>query len=117
MKKILITGNSGYIGSHLTKLLKDEYELHGIDLVIPQVQLHDHTCWDIRRLTPTYYGEEFDTVIHLAALVNVGESVLRPNEYYDTNLNGTMSVLRNVRMKNFILASIWSSITELVLWK
>ena len=105
MKKILITGNSGYIGSHLTKLLKDEYELHGLDLVIPQVQLYDHTCWDIRVLTPTYYGKEFDTVIHLAALVNVGESVLRPNEYYDTNLNGTMGVLRNVRMKNFILAS------------
>ena len=105
MKKILITGNSGYIGSHLTKLLTDEYELHGLDLVIPQVQLHAHTCWDIRLLTPTYYGEEFDTVIHLAALVNVGESVLHPNEYYDTNLNGTMSVLRNVRTKNFILAS------------
>ena len=105
MKKILITGNSGYIGSHLTKLLKDEYELHGLDLMIPQVQLHAHTCWDIRLLTPTYYGKEFDTVIHLAALVNVGESVLRPNEYYDTNLNGTMSVLRNVRTKNFILAS------------
>ena len=105
MKKILITGNSGYIGSHLTKLLKDEYELHGLDLVIPQVQLYDHTCWDIRVLTPTYYGKEFDTVIHLAALVHVGESVLRPNVYYDTNLNGTMGVLRNVRMKNFILAS------------
>ena len=105
MKKILITGNSGYIGSHLSKLLKDEYLLHGIDLVIPQVNVPYHTCWDIRLLTPTYYGEEFDTVIHLAALVNVGESVLRPNEYYDTNLNGTMSVLRNVRTKNFILAS------------
>lgn len=106
MKKVLITGNSGYIGSHLSKLLKDEYELYGLDLVDPQVGVNDHSCWDINLLTPTYYaGRQFDAIVHLAALVNVGESVNRPNDYYRTNLGGTMSVLRNIRTKNFILAS------------
>lgn len=105
MKKILITGNSGYIGSHLCNLLKDEYELHGIDLVDPQVDVK-HSCWDINLLTSTWYaGMEFDTVIHLAALVNVNESVREPINYYNTNIDGTFKVLQHIRFKNFILAS------------
>lgn len=105
MKKILITGNSGYIGSHLTKLLIDEYILEGIDLNSPQVEIK-HAYQDIRLLTPTYYaGEEFDVVVHLAALVNVGESVNNPISYYHTNLTGTLNVLHSVKTKNFILAS------------
>ena len=39
MKKILITGNSGYIGSHLTKLLEDTYELYGLDTMNPRVDI------------------------------------------------------------------------------
>lgn len=105
VKRVLITGNSGYIGSHLTKLLKDEYSLQGIDLVLPQIDI-PHSSFDIRRLTPAFYaGVEFDAVVHLAALVNVGSSVESPMEYYATNLNGTMSVLRNIKTNNFILAS------------
>jgi UDP-glucose 4-epimerase len=49
--------------------------------------------------------EEFDTVIHLAALVNVGESEVKPIQYYITNLNGTMNVLNKIKTKNFIFAS------------
>lgn len=105
MKKILITGNSGYIGSHLSKMLKGEYEIHGIDLVDPQVDVK-HSCWDINLLTRTYYaGMEFDAVIHLAALVNVNESVHDPINYYNTNIDGTFKVLKHIKFKNFILAS------------
>ena len=104
MKKILITGNSGYIGSHLTKLLKDEYELHGLDLKVPQIDINYHLIRDIRR--PSFHLDRtYDAVVHLAALVNVGESVHEPIDYYDTNMNGTMNVLRNIKTKNFILAS------------
>ena len=101
--KILITGNSGYIGSHLSKLLAPEHELYGLDLKPAQLEVY-HYLRDIRSKALAV-DMEFDVVIHLAALVNVGESVNDPMEYYGTNLNGTMNVLCNIKMKNFILAS------------
>ena len=103
MKKILITGNSGYIGSHLSKMLKDEYIVCGMDIVQPQVQPQIHYYNDIRR--PVDIAEEFDCVIHLAALVNVGESEQIPIQYYITNLNGTMNILNKIKTKNFVFAS------------
>ena len=104
MKKVLITGCSGYIGSHLVKMLSDEYEVHGLDINVPQADgLREFYQVDIRKLfeLPT----EFDATIHLAALVNVGESEKIPLSYYITNLNGTMNVINKVKTKNFIFAS------------
>jgi UDP-glucose 4-epimerase len=103
MKKILITGNSGYIGSHLTKLLYNDYEIHGLDLRPPRLTPNAHYDLDIRR--PIELLDEYDAVVHLAALVNVGESEQIPIQYYITNLNGTMNVLNKIKTKNFILAS------------
>lgn len=103
MKKILITGNSGYIGSHLSKLLKDEYEVYGLDLVEPQAPVIEHYLCDIRK--PFELEEEFDACIHLAALVNVGESEQKPIDYYITNLTGTMNIINRINCKSFIFAS------------
>ena len=105
MKKILITGNSGYIGSHLSKMLMDtlKYEVHGLDIREPQQAMNRFYRQDINRLFTI--NEEFDAVIHLAALVNVGESEQIPIQYYITNLNGTMNVINKVKTKNFIFAS------------
>jgi UDP-glucose 4-epimerase len=104
MKKILITGNSGYIGSHLSKMLADSYEVYGLDVNAPQTdRLKDWYNVDVRRLFTI--DQEFDAVIHLAALVNVGESEQIPIQYYITNLNGTMNVLNKIKTKNFIFAS------------
>ena len=103
MKKILITGNSGYIGSHLTKMLQDEYEVHGLDIKPPQIQPSVQHNIDIRKLF--HIADEYDAVIHLAALVNVGESEQVPIQYYITNLNGTMNLINKIETKNFIFAS------------
>jgi len=104
MKKVLITGNSGYIGSHLSKMLADSYEVYGLDINVPQTdRLKDWYNIDIRKLFTI--DQEFDAVIHLAALVNVGESEQIPIQYYITNLNGTMNVLNKIKTKNFIFAS------------
>ena len=104
MKKVLITGCSGYIGSHLCKMLHNSYEVYGLDINLPQVDtLTDYYDIDIRKMFDI--SEEFDCVIHLAALVNVGESEMKPIQYYITNLNGTMNVLNKIKTKNFIFAS------------
>ena len=105
MKKILITGCSGYIGSHLSKMLSNDYEVHGLDIEEPQAPLNEFYRCDINRQFAIPGDIEYDTVIHLAALVRVGESEQIPIKYYITNLNGTMNVVNKIKTKNFIFAS------------
>lgn len=103
VKKVLITGSSGYIGSHLVKMLEKEYEVYGLDVRSPQVEMERFMQVNINQ--QFNIEEEFDCVIHLAALVNVGESEQKPISYYITNLNGTMNVVNKIKTKNFIFAS------------
>ena len=103
MQKILITGNAGYIGSHLTKLLQKDYDVYGLDIREPQASVTEHYQQDINRLLSI--PNAFHAVIHLAALVNVGESERIPIQYYITNLNGTMNVINRINTNNFIFAS------------
>ncbi len=105
MKKILITGNSGYIGSHLCKMLlaDGKYEIHGLDIQEPQCQIDQFFKIDITK--PFSSDETYDAVIHLAALVNVSESETIPTQYYQTNVFGTLNVLNHINCDNFIFAS------------
>lgn len=103
MKRVLITGCSGYIGSHLCKRLESEYEVYGLDIRTNEHPVTQFFQVDINR--PLEVGFEFDAVVHLAALVNVSQSEQMPIQYYITNLNGTMNVLNKIQTKNFIFAS------------
>ena len=109
--KILITGNSGYIGSHLTKLLskKKNLKLYGLDKSYPQVAIDTFLYQNITFNQQWNIDEEFDCVIHLAAEVAVGRSVSNPILYYQTNTNGTLNILKNIRTKRFVHASTGSA--------
>lgn len=105
--KILITGNSGYIGSHLTARLLKKHNITGFDLNTYKIKPHEHVA---NTINGSYrWVEGFDCVIHLAALVRIGESERYPSQYYMTNLMGTLNILNNVPTKNFIFASTGSA--------
>jgi len=123
MKKILVTGGSGYIGSHLcTELVKNKYDVYNLDLKqfsdqfvanlqslnLPDAKLTHFPC-NIN-MPINLENHEFDAVIHLAALVNVGESEKIPIGYYITNTNGTMNCLSKIKTKNFIFASTGAAV-------
>jgi UDP-glucose 4-epimerase len=112
--KILITGNSGYVGSHLTQLLIDrnDLEIYGLDKSKPIVSIERFSQNDITM--PDHFkwhteNTEFDCVIHLAAEVAVGRSVLNPTLYYLTNTLGTLRILRDLKFKRFVHASTGSA--------
>jgi UDP-glucose 4-epimerase len=107
MKKILITGSSGYIGRHLCKILKDDYHVTGLDRqYLPQdcdEFIQHNILGDVGEVVFSRGG--YDVVVHLAALVNVGESVRVPVAYYENNITGTLRMLENLNFKHFIFAS------------
>ena len=112
-KNILVTGCSGYIGSHFVRRLKEEFNciIYGTDNVLADNEtLKFIDCFTYSNITnqnPFGYIpnlHEFDSTVHLAAKVNVGESVQNPYLYYNTNIFGTSQVLK-LPTKNFIFAS------------
>jgi len=113
MKKILITGNSGYIGSHLTQLLnkRPDLELYGLDKSKPIIAMERFSWNDITMPGRFLWNRdfEFDCVVHLAAEVAVGRSVLNPIQYYRTNTMGTLRVLQDLKFKRFVHASTGSA--------
>lgn len=115
MKKILITGSSGYIGQHLVKHLKKcGYEVYGIDInnrwndyLLPKEFMTFNLCYDLENwlFSLNDWPYEWDAVVHLSALVRVNESVEKPTDYYITNINGTIKILDEIKCNNFIFAS------------
>lgn len=106
MKKILITGSNGYIGRNLTKYLQSNLELYivGLDRVDLIVNLGDQFLHQSLLDSHSISGE-YDTVIHLAAFVQVGGGQKAPMDYYRNNIVGTINLLERVDYKNFIFAS------------
>ncbi len=124
MRKILITGSEGFIGSHLVELLFNAgYQLRclvqynsfnqwGWLEELPFKQKLDVVLGDIRdpKLCENI-TKDMDAVIHLAALIGIPYSYVAPHSYVDTNVIGTLN-LCEAALKNKIKKFIHTSTSE-----
>mgnify|MGYP003349583793 FL=1 len=95
--KVLITGVTGYIGSHLAKVLFEAgHEITGLDIEWKKHNDVTRYCHRIliKDVTRHVIDEDYDVIVHLAGLIQVEESVALPTRYYATNLGGTVNMLR-----------------------
>lgn len=123
-KTILVTGASGYIGSHTcAELLLSGYSVVGLDnfsnstyeaiVRVEKIANHSMTFYeaDVRNsaaLDSMLQAHTIDAAIHFAGLKAVGESVANPLHYFDNNVSGTVTLLRalaKAKVKNFVFSS------------
>lgn len=119
--KILVTGSSGFIGSHLTEFLtKKGYKITAFD----RYNINNDYGWleksefqkkinfvlgDLRDYDSVYKAMKgCDAVIHLAALIGIPYSYNSPTAYIKTNVEGTFNILeaaKNLKLKQVIVTS------------
>ena len=122
--KILLTGGAGYIGSHTAiELYKAGHEVLVVDNLInskeeairrveriigKNIPFYKEDVRDRKAMDRIFKENRIDAVIHFAGLKAVGESVAKPLEYYENNMNATfvlLDVMRNNGCKNIIFSS------------
>lgn len=122
--KILVTGGTGYIGSHTCiELINNGYEVIIIDNfynsnieVLNRIQkitnktitFYQTDLLNKESIEKIFHQHDITAVIHFAGYKAVGESVHKPLEYYNNNITGTLNlcdVMRKNDVKNLIFSS------------
>ena len=114
--KILLTGGTGYIGSHTAvELISRGHEVEILDnLVNSKITALDNIekisnvkpkfyfvdLLDKENLDKTFKKNHFDLVIHFAGLKSVAESIEQPLRYYENNIGGTINLLEVMKKYN-----------------
>ncbi|MBQ1387603.1 UDP-glucose 4-epimerase GalE [Candidatus Saccharibacteria bacterium] len=116
MERILVTGGTGYIGSHtIIELYKKGYEVDVLDnLFNSKIEVLDKIekicgkrpgfykidLCDYGKMDELFKKNQYDLVMHFAGLKAVGESVEKPLEYYENNVSGTINLLKCMQKHN-----------------
>ena len=114
MKKILVTGGAGFIGSHVVRLFVNkyaDYEIVNLDALtyagnlenlkdvqgLPNYRFIKGDITDEQFIDQLFSKELFDAVIHLAAESHVDRSIMDPLSFVKTNILGTAVLLNAAR--------------------
>ena len=112
LKKVLVTGADGFIGSHLTEaLVRAGYDVRAFVLYnsFSSCGWLDHCEGDVKGRFEIFAGDVrdangvrtamkgCDAVLHLAALIGIPYSYHSPDTYVDTNIKGTLNILQAAR--------------------
>ncbi len=126
MKNVLVIGGAGYIGSHVVKMLTEDKELNPIiydnlskghkevaDIL--GVKLIKGDLGDRAHLKKVFEEEKIDVVMHFAAFIEVGESVINPGKYYENNVGKVINLLNQMvesNIKHFVFSSTAATFGE-----
>ena len=122
--KILVTGGTGYIGSHTcVSLIESGYDIVIIDnlsnskrevvdmiekITSKKVTFYEGDVRDKDLLNKIFDEHKIDAIIHFAGYKAVGESVMKPLMYYRNNIDSTLSLLE-VAGENNVKKIVFSS--------
>ena len=122
--KVLVTGGTGYIGSHtIVELISHGYEVVAVDdfsnskpivldklkeITGQEINFYELDVCDKEKLRKVFKENKIDAVIHFAGYKAVGESVQKPLMYYRNNLDSTLTlleVMNEFKVKKIVFSS------------
>ena len=114
--KILVVGGAGYIGSHMIKRFQDtDHKIEVLDNLSTGFEVNTqnyklHVC-DLSNKDQVHQilkDNNYESIMHFASFINVGESYIYPKKYYDNNVINTLNLLDcmvDLKISNFIFSS------------